>query len=153
MSNKFFTDEDLRVTTKKLVQRMSEVGYRPDAIVGMVRGGAPVAVLLSHFYNIPCYCFNKTEDMRGLVNTLDQYGSGRPIKHVLVVDDINDTGATLEEFHLQAQTFIDLDCDFSYAVLVDNVGSTFKVDFAGMVIDKNNDPCWIVFVPWEMWWD
>ena len=62
-----------------------------------------------------------------------------------MIDDINDTGKTLE---IISKMFFDSQNSVKYAVLVNNVSSKFKVDFYGKNIDKKIDNSWIVF-PWE----
>lgn len=82
-------------------------------------------------------------------------------KNILIVDDINDSGATFnwiiedwqtgclphspvwdEVFGNNVRTF----------ALVTNEASEFKdINYAGHVINKNEDDLWVVF-PWEEWW-
>jgi hypoxanthine phosphoribosyltransferase len=80
----------------------------------------------------------------------------------LIVDDINDTGATLEWIkqdwssgclpnHAAWDSVWNKTTRF--AVLVNNDASGFKnIDFAGVHINKYENPCWAVF-PWEHWWE
>ena len=82
-------------------------------------------------------------------------------KNILVVDDINDTGATLNWICKDWQD----SClpensrwenvfgnNVRFAVLINNEASEFKeVDYAGLMINKHEDPIWCVF-PWEDWW-
>ena len=82
-------------------------------------------------------------------------------KNILIVDDINDTGATLnwikEDWrsgclpnHPRWENVFGNNVRF--AVLINNEASDFKdVDYAGMSINKLEDPIWCVF-PWEEWW-
>jgi hypoxanthine phosphoribosyltransferase len=82
-------------------------------------------------------------------------------KNILVVDDINDTGATLnwirEDWasgclpdHERWKTVWGNNVRF--AVLINNEASEFKdVDYTGMSINKLEEPIWCVF-PWEEWW-
>ena len=82
-------------------------------------------------------------------------------KKILIVDDINDSGATLNWIRGDWQS----GClpnhprwddvwgnNVRFAVLINNNASEFKtVDYAGMNINKLDDPVWCVF-PWEEWW-
>jgi hypoxanthine phosphoribosyltransferase len=73
-------------------------------------------------------------------------------KKILIVDDINDSGATFE--------WIKKDWDSSelpngckwdnikFATLVHNEASVTKTDYAFISIDKSKEDTWIVF-PWE----
>lgn len=65
--------------------------------------------------------------------------------NILIIDDINDSGATFE-FIKKLQN--NQDSNIRYAALIDNIPSSFKVDFRGKQIDKSSDPTWIIF-PWE----
>jgi hypoxanthine phosphoribosyltransferase len=67
-------------------------------------------------------------------------------KKILVIDDINDTGATfryIEEKFGRPERL-------RFAALVDNIPSEIRVNYKGYTIDKSKDPAWIVF-PWEDW--
>ena len=68
-----------------LVNDYKENDYKCDYIYGPPRGGLPMAVTLSHRLNIPLI---KTE-----ADMFEQYGNKQS---VLIVDDIADTGKTLE---------------------------------------------------------
>jgi len=91
----------------------------------------------------------------------DLLALGDSCKNILIVDDINDTGATLNWIKQDWQSGCMPDDpvwsevwnnNVKFAVLVDNQSSEFKnIDYSGMKIDKSKDPRWIVF-PWEEWW-
>ena len=66
-------------------------------------------------------------------------------RNILIVDDINDTGAT---FNFSKNSLTDYKSNFRYASLIENKSSKFKVDFKGKIIDKKINPNWIVF-QWE----
>ena len=81
--------------------------------------------------------------------------------NILVVDDINDSGATLNWIKKDWQSS-SLPNDprwetvwnnnVRFATLVNNEASEFKdVDYTGLTINKMENPQWIVF-PWEIWW-
>ncbi len=120
-----------------IINSMTRDKFNPDIIVGLARGGCFPAVYLSHYYDVPCYIINKVHDSDFDKSILDSY------KNVLIVDDINDTGVTLERI---SEIF-----NAKYAVIVDNIGSPFKVDYCGTEISKARDPSWIDF-DWETWW-
>jgi hypoxanthine phosphoribosyltransferase len=82
-------------------------------------------------------------------------------KNILIVDDINDTGATLNWIREDWRSGCLPDNsrwenvwgnNVRFAVLVDNAASDFKdVDYVGLHINKLEEPIWCVF-PWEEWW-
>jgi hypothetical protein len=83
--------------------------------------------------------------------------------NILVVDDINDTGATfnwlMEDWRSSAlPSAIRWDNDVwnktvKFAVVVDNLASecNVKMDFAGIEVNKAEKDVWIEF-PYEEWW-
>lgn len=83
-------------------------------------------------------------------------------KKILIVDDINDTGATfkwiLDDWKAGCLPNSPLwDDVFGNNVktlaVVNNDGSEFKdINYAGLAINKNENDVWVVF-PWEDWWE
>ena len=84
-------------------------------------------------------------------------------KNILIVDDINDSGATfnwiMEDWpnscfpdHPDWQDNV-WNHNVKFAVLVDNLASKCKIkmDFVGQEINKAEDDVWVDF-PWEDWW-
>jgi hypoxanthine phosphoribosyltransferase len=68
-------------------------------------------------------------------------------KKILIIDDINDSGAT---FQYILDNFGKHDDRIKFAALINNKPSKVKVDYHGYEIDKDEAPAWIVF-PWEEW--
>ena len=125
----------------------SQLGdWEPDAIVGLTRGGLIPAVQFSHMFNVKLYTLNislrdgKASTTKFDWNQLAKYGK------VLVVDDINDSGATLFEVHNQFYTHAFPNPKF--ATLLSKRSSKMSIDYAGELINKSRDNDWIVF-PWE----
>lgn len=125
----------------------SQIGYwKPEAIVGLTRGGLIPAVSLSHMYNTKLYCLNIS--LRDNKASLEQFDweQLKDYHEVLVVDDINDSGATLKKVHEQFQS----ECDFTprYACLLSKSSSESYIDYTGEQINTPEENTWIVF-PWE----
>ena len=87
---------------------------------------------------------------------------GSTYKNILIVDDINDTGATLNWIMKDwpSGCFPDdpawdevWNQNVKFAVIVDNLASecTAKMDFVGMEVNKAENDVWVDF-PWEDWW-
>ncbi len=85
-----------------------------------------------------------------------------PYKNILIVDDINDTGATFNWIMKDwPASCLPDDEDWKwvwnnnvkFAVLIDNLASdcAVKMDFVGMEINKAENDVWVDF-PWEEWW-
>ena len=153
--------------------------WRPDYVVGITRGGLLPAVMISQYLEVPCHTLNVSlrdstfgpesnlwmaEDAFGYVNDSDatlKFDSGLA-KKILIVDDINDSGATLNWIIDDWQS----GClpnssqwqhvwnnNVRFAVLVDNLASNCKVkmDYVGMEVNKSEKDVWIEF-PYENWW-
>jgi hypoxanthine phosphoribosyltransferase len=87
---------------------------------------------------------------------------GSTYKNILIVDDINDTGATLNWIMQDwpSGCFPDdpaweevWNQNVKFAVVVDNLASQCqaKMDYVGMEVNKAENNVWIDF-PWEDWW-
>jgi len=66
---------------------------------------------------------------------------------ILIIDDINDSGAT---FKYIEDNFGRAKDRVRFAALVNNKPSEIKVDYYGYEINKDEAPAWLVF-PWEEW--
>lgn len=85
-----------------------------------------------------------------------------PYKNILIVDDINDTGATFNWIMKDwPSSCLPNDPDWKwvwnnnvrFAVIVDNLASqcNVKMDYVGMEINKSEQDVWVEF-PYEIWW-
>ena len=110
-----------------------------DSVMGLPRGGLIPAVMISHELGLP-YVIH-------------------PGKNTLVVDDINDTGATFnwivddwEKSCMPGDTgWRDVWCEnVRFAVLTDNSASDFKfmVNYSTHEVNKKEEDIWLVY-PWE----
>ena len=130
------------------------------AVIGIVRGGLQPAVMLSHYYDCPLYVLDYSlrdrNDAQEFTPNDGQVMSRALLHterggHVLVVDDINDSGDTLTAIkNFITDENLPLD-NWLYATLLEKCTSRFDCDYYGeMLIDARCDD-WIVF-PWEDWW-
>ena len=92
----------------------------------------------------------------------DLLEEGENYKNILVVDDINDTGATFNWLMNDWQaSCLPNEPDWEwvwnnnvkFAVIVDNLASKCRVgmDFVGMEVNKAEEDVWVEF-PYEIWW-
>ena len=124
----------------------SQVKGTPDAIVGLTRGGLVPAVSLSHMYNAKLYCLNiSLRDGKASSQGFD-WRQLRKYTNILIVDDINDSGATLWE--VANQCYGREIQKPRFATLLSKDSSEFDNLIAGEHINKSKDNEWIVF-PWE----
>lgn len=141
--------------------------WRPDYVVGITRGGLLPAVMISQYLDIPC---------ETLKVSLRDHGGEEPTesnlwmaedafngKNILIVDDINDTGATINWImqDWQSSCFPGESAKWDsiwnntvrVATVVDNLSSNcnIKMDYCGIEVNKAEKDVWIEF-PYEEWW-
>lgn len=102
-------------------------------------------------------------DVAGILEAAsDLLEQGATYKNILIVDDINDTGATFNWImnDWPSGCFPNDDSwdevwnnNVKFAVVVDNLASncTVKMDYVGKEINKAENDVWVDF-PWEDWW-
>lgn len=172
----------IRKHTQEIIRQIHQDGWRPDYVVGITRGGLVPASLISQYLDVPMETLKVSlrnggqcesncwmaEDAFGYVpadlKALHHTGASDPAfkKNILIVDDINDSGATFNWIRQDWQGLC-LPNDQSWAniwgnnvriaVIVDNESSECElpVSYSAMSVNKLEDPQWIVF-PWEDWW-
>ena len=169
MSSKvYYKESTVRTWLHDIIRAMARDEWRPDYIVGLTRGGLVPATMLSHYLEVPMHTLKVSlrDDDSGPESNLwmaedalgDKYENG---SHILIVDDINDSGATLNwikqdwrESCLPNHSHWDhvWGNNVRTAVMINNEASDFKdVDYVGLNINKLEEPIWCVF-PWEEWW-
>lgn len=111
-----------------LISKINFLDIKFDAVHGLPRGGLPIAVHVSHHLDIP------------LVISINQFIQEYKNGHLLVVDDIIDTGKTYERF-LEITTINSV--EFTFASLFYKPRSSYTPD-----IYIKETTSWIVF-PWE----
>jgi len=161
IEKKYYEYLHVKDWVNKITYKMYQDMWRPDYIVGLTRGGLIPAVIMSHGLNIPMHTLNVSlrDGSEGPESNLWMAEDAHNGKNILILDDINDTGATLDWIIEDWQTSC-LPADerwnevwgnnVRFAVLVDNLSSKFsrKVDYCGKEINKAERDVWIVY-PWE----
>jgi len=144
----YFTMIQMRQGLQNILDQLNQQQWQPQVILGLNRGGCIPAIYLSHKLDVPHHVLNVSlrdhADSPDLT-TLEKVYAWQ--KRILIVDDINDTGAT---FNYIMNNFGKPE-RLKFAVILHNTVSTYTdIDYKGFEINKLQDPRWIVF-PWEQW--
>jgi hypoxanthine phosphoribosyltransferase len=151
----------------KICRDISLSDWRPDYVVGITRGGLLPAVMISQYFNIPCEALKVSlRDHGGEHATESNLWMAEDAfndKKILIVDDINDTGATVNWilndwpsgcFPLNEERWDNIwNNNVRFATVFDNLASkaNVKMTYVGEEINKAEKDVWIDF-PFEDWW-
>jgi xanthine phosphoribosyltransferase len=170
MKKIYHTWQDVEHQTQEILRQMQQDQWRPDYVVGLTRGGLVPANLISQYLECPMETLKVSlrDDTSLPESNLwmaeDAFGNNETGgKNILIVDDINDTGATLNYIKQDWQSsclpndqrWIDdvWGKSVRIAVLYDNESSKseLSINYSAVTINKAEEDSWIVF-PWEDWW-
>ena len=175
----YYSWQDVEKMCVQIVTQMYADNWCPDYIVGITRGGNVPATILSNMLNVRCEALKVSlrDDIQGPESNLwmseDAFGYNNPEetgitgarwdltlrKNILVVDDINDTGATFnwikqdwessclpQEDNAWASVWAN---NVRFATLTNNDASNFDdVRYTCHEINKAEEDVWLVY-PWE----
>lgn len=136
-----------------IAQQVKASEFKPDYIVGIVRGGSVPAVYLSHKLGVPVQMIHWNTRDNGTGNEHncwipEDINTG---KQVLVIDDIVDGGETIQELLADWDEAVrdPLNGDnLRIASLIYNTSQSVTVDFYHQTVDREEDQRWYHF-PWE----
>ena len=151
IKKKIYTWHDVEKMCSQLLVQLYNSEWRPDYIVGITRGGNVPATILSNMTGIRCEAVKvalrdgesgKTGDSISWMADDAKMG-----KNILVVDDINDTGATFK--WLSQDWGLNGGDNVRFATLTENLSSEFDgVDYYCDEVNKAEEDVWLVY-PWE----
>lgn len=147
--------DDLEDLVDNLIDQVNESGFKPDFLVGVVRGGAIPAVMMSHKMKIPVLMihWSSRDNMVGGNESVTFVPEDVNVgKRVLIVEDIVDEGNTIREILEDWQACIRQELclvNIRVASLVYNTAQELPIKhYAGLEVDRNTDTQWFV-LPWE----
>ena len=175
----YYSWEDVEAACVNIALQMYKDAWRPDYIVGITRGGNVPATILSNMLNVRCEALKVSlrDDEMGPESNLwiaeDAFGYNNESetgitgarwdpklrKNILIVDDINDTGATFNwikqdwpsgclpnEDNAWSSVW---GSNVRFATITDNGASEFDgVSYTCHEINKAEEDVWLVY-PWE----
>jgi hypoxanthine phosphoribosyltransferase len=167
MNKTVITFSTFKTLIAKICRDITISGWKPDYVVGITRGGLLPAVMISHYLKVPCNTLNVSlrdgvETESNLWMAEDAFGYTDTPKNILIVDDINDTGATINWIIKDWQgSCLSNDerwktvwnNNVRFATVVENLASEsiVKIDYTAHEINKAENDIWIEF-PYEEWW-
>ena len=146
----YFSTGQMRNALLQIEDQMVHSNWMPSMVIGINRGGLIPSVYLSHRLRVPheSITVKLRDDVKASKPDLSKIEKSFAFQHkILIVDDINDSGDTLQYIE---QNFGRPKDKVRFAVLINNKPSKTIVDFFGYEINKEEVPSWIVF-PWEEW--
>ena len=163
MNKRLIKFKEFKLLVLNMCSTIQRTGWKPDYIVGISRGGLLPAVMISQYFNIPMKPLQVS--LRDNIETVSDLGMAEDAynnKNILIVDDINDQGTTLNWIMKDWPIGCFPDDpkwegvwgnNVRFAVVVDNLSSKCNVgmNYWGMEVNKAEKDVWIEF-PYEEWW-
>jgi len=163
MNKLIINDVKFKGLVSTICREIAADNWKPDYVVGLTRGGLLPAVMISHYFNIKMNSLDiSLRDGGDTVSNLGMAEDAYEGKNILIVDDINDQGSTLNWimndwpsgcFPDDARWEQVWGNNVRFAVVVDNLSSQCSVgmNYWGMEVNKAENDVWIEF-PYEDWW-
>jgi hypoxanthine phosphoribosyltransferase len=163
MQKRIVTFDEFKGLVQEICRQIAKDNWRPDYIVGLTRGGLLPATMISHYLEVPMQSLDVSlRDGGECVSNLGMGEDAFTGKNILIVDDINDQGSTINWIKQDwpSGCFPESEIwdkvwgnNVRWAVVFDNLASlaTVEMTYVGEEINKAEQDLWIEF-PYENWW-
>jgi hypoxanthine phosphoribosyltransferase len=163
MNKRIIKFKEFKTLVQTICASIQQDNWKPDYIVGISRGGLLPAVMISHYLNVPMQSLDVSlRDSGTTVSNLGMAEDAFDGKNILIVDDINDQGTTLNWimndwpsgcFPYDERWEHIWGSNVRFAVVIDNLSSQCSkgMNYWGMEVNKAENDVWIEF-PYEEWW-
>ena len=143
-----FTHDEMVAGVHAIAEASAE--WNPTLLVGVGRGGLTPAVFLSHRMGLQMVSVDYSTKIAQFGDELIVHLAGltRDGGRLLFIEDINDSGKTIGELRVALAAHGAVMDRIRFAVLMDNIRSSQKVEYGFRVIDRAVQKDWFVF-PWE----
>ena len=154
MADKLIIDwKEYNLIVEKLAIQIYQSGFKPDILIGIMRGGAPIIDVLSRVFKLKCaYLAVESYSGKGIENQQGELVFSREMSstvqemrgNILLCDDLSDTGVTLNKSIDWLKKYPPLKekiKQIKTAVLWKKKDSTFEPDFCAQKLNSNP---WIV---------
>jgi len=142
--------DDFVAEIRVLASQVNADRWTPTFIIGIGRGGLVPAVYLSHATGLPMLSVDHSSEVPDFADAplVRLAARTREGERLLFLDDINDSGGTIAKLRGALATADCVTDNIRFATLIDNRGSSQRVDYRARVIDRTVTKDWFVF-PWE----
>ena len=154
MAEKLIIDwKEYNLIVEKLAIQIYQSGFKPNLLIGIMRGGAPIIDVLSRIFKLKCaylavesYSGKGIENQQGeLIFSREMSSTVQDMKgNILLCDDLSDTGVTLNKSIDWLKKYPPLKGkikNIKTAVLWKKKNSSFLPDFCAEKLKSNP---WIV---------
>lgn len=154
--NKIITFDNIKDETKNLCEKIITSNFIPDVIIGIAKGGVIPATLIAYHLNIPTFktiqiksynLENKKSDTIFSSGTLSLFDELNKYQNILIVDDLVDSGKTLQSFkqlYEYLKSIVNIHANIKFACIYYKETSDFKPDYYSKICGNE----WLDF-PWE----
>lgn len=146
----YIADSTFLTDVRAVAAKVAQDAWQPDFVIGIGRGGLVPAVYISHELDVPMLSIDHSSKVADFASDLLGKIAERSMTgtRLLFVDDINDSGGTIQEIRNLLKSGGCDELNLRFAVLIDNTRSKARVDYFAQTINRSDDKRWFVF-PWE----